>query len=280
MTWSPASGRGEIEARLRALGTVPDEEIDLAEAALLLAALDRPRTDLERYRAHLGDLGRAAGDGGGADTLEGRAEALGHALAGVHGYRGDRETYDDLRNADLIEVIERRKGLPVALGILYIATARARGWDIAGLDFPGHFLLRLALGGRRLIIDPFDGGAPRDTAALRALIKALAGGGAELEPRHYETVGNRAVLLRLRNNSKQRLLAAGQPAAALEVVESMLLFSPGLAGLWREAGIIHANLGNLRAATLALEQVMELEADPAARNEAARLLRAVRARIN
>src|SRR3546814_19645894 len=78
-------------------------------------------------------------------------------------------------NANLRRVSDRRRGLPVALGILYLHGARAQGWAICGLNFPGHFLLRLDLGAERSIIAPFNGGQPRDAVALRALLKGKTG---------------------------------------------------------------------------------------------------------
>ena len=51
----------------------------------------------------------------------------GYPISGDFRYRGDEETYDDLDNANLMRVIERRKGLPVALGILYLYAARSQG---------------------------------------------------------------------------------------------------------------------------------------------------------
>lgn len=52
-------------------------------------------------------------------------------------------------------------GLPVALGIIYIASARAR-FAVDGLSFPGHFILRLERDGQRIILDPFRDGAELD----------------------------------------------------------------------------------------------------------------------
>ena len=155
----------------------------------------------------------------------------------------------------------------MALGILYIHTARAQGWTAAGLNFPGHFLVRLESAGRRVIIDPFHGCRPRDTAALRGLLKAMAGNEAELAPEHYAATGNRQVLLRLQANIKLRLLRDRRPRDALEILESMIMIAPDGAALWREAGLLHAHLGNLRAALMALEHVMDLSRDPAERHE-------------
>ena len=152
MSWSPASGRDEIETALRRLGSQPDEAVDVAEAALLMAALDRPRVPLERYRHHLSLLTRDTADlaqGAGEATLDGRIAALNAVIRERYGYSGDALTYDDPQNANLMRVIDRRKGLPVALGILYLHAARAQGWPAEGLNFPGHFLLRLGCGSAR-----------------------------------------------------------------------------------------------------------------------------------
>jgi regulator of sirC expression with transglutaminase-like and TPR domain len=283
MTWSSASGRKELEASLRRIGGSDDAAIDLAEAALFLAALDRPRVPLERYRHHLSLLARDTAELAeklDPASLDARAAALNSVIVERYGYEGDQLTYDDLQNASLMRVIDRRKGLPVTLGILYIHAARAQGWTIYGLNFPGHFLLRLELGGERLILDPFVGGLHRDTAALRELLKAISGNEAELKPEHYAPVGNRDILLRVQGNIKLRLLQDKRPEEALAAVESMLMIAPGHAGLWREAGLLHAHLGNLRAAVMGLEQFLELSHDNHGRHEAASLLQGLKSRLN
>lgn len=283
LSWPPAEHRAEIEAALRQAGAQPDEELDLAGTALLLAALERPAEPLERYREHLALLARETAElvaAGQAETLEERLGVLNGVLFERQGYAGDGETYDDLRNADLMAVIERRRGLPVALGILYLHAARSQGWAAVGLAFPGHFLLRLDCGPRRAILDPFNGGQLRQPAELRELLKALAGVDAELGPQHYAPVSNRDVLLRLQNNRKLRLLREHRGEAALAVVEGMLMVAPAVAGLWREAGLLHAHHDNLRAAVLALEHYLELAGQDPQRAEAERLLRQLRGRLN
>jgi regulator of sirC expression with transglutaminase-like and TPR domain len=285
MDWSAASNRGEVESRLRRIGGEDEAGMDIAEAALLLAALERPQTDLERYRHHLSLLSRDVADLGGRDgaaaSLDARVAVLNAVLVERYGYRGDGETYDDMANANLMRVIDRRRGLPVALGILYLHAARAQGWPICGLNFPGHFLLRLDLGAERRIIDPFNGGQPRDAAALRALLKTVAGPEAELRPEHTLPVGCRDVLLRLQNNIKLRRVKEERSAEALAVVESMLMIAPDRAPLWREAGVLHAHLDNMRAAIIAFEHYLELAApaDPA-RRDVTELLRQLRHQLN
>lgn len=284
MTWSAESDRAAVEAALRRAGAQPDDELDLAATALLLAALERPQEPLQRYLEHLAQLERdtaaAARECHDSESLAGRVAALNAVLFERHGYAGDDETYDDLQNADLMRVIDRRRGLPVALGILYLHAARSCGWTAEGLAFPGHFLLRLECGPERAILDPFNRGQQRQPAELRELLKALAGADAELSPGHYATVSNRDVLLRLQNNRKLRLLREHRGEEALAVVEGMLMVAPGVAGLWREAGLLHAHHDNLRAAVMALEHYLALAGEDSHRGEAQRLLQQLRRRLN
>src|SRR5437762_2595704 len=149
----------QCAAFLRELATHDSPLLPIGEAALALAAFDRPRVALGRYRQHLATIARDVGRHSGAQgDLAARARALNEIILLKHGYSGDELTYDDLQNANLTRVVDRRKGLPVALGILYLHAARAQGWESVGLAFPGHFLIRLGDGPERLILDPFHGG--------------------------------------------------------------------------------------------------------------------------
>jgi regulator of sirC expression with transglutaminase-like and TPR domain len=266
---------------LRDLGASGAKAMPIAEAALALASFERPRVDLVRYRDHLRllarDVGRHQGAGG---DLAARAGALNDIILLKYGYSGDELTYDDLQNANLIRVVDRRKGLPVALGILYIHAARAQGWEMAGLAFPGHFLVRLSAGAERLIIDPFHDGQICGAAELRELLKAATGRESELLPEHYAAVSDRDVLLRLQNNLKARLLQAQDTQRALVVLETMLMLAPDFAELWREAGMLHRHLGNMRAAAAALEQYVIRAADGTARHQAAAMLQQLRTQLN
>ncbi len=284
MTWSPANGRRELEARLQQIGRRPNEDIDLAEAGLLLATINDPKAPLERYRHHLSLLVRDTADMGArlgaAGSLDARVRALQAVLAERYDYRGDKDTYEDLQNANLMRVIDRRRGLPVALGVLYIHTAAQQGWEISGINFPAHFMIRLQMGGEGAVLDPFNGGVRRDTAELRAMLKAFTGEAAELTPEHYAPVGRRDILLRLQNNIKLRLFGDKRQQEALEVLETMLMISPGSAALWREAGVLHVELGNLRAGILDLEQYLQLGGEARDRHEVAGVLQQLRAQLH
>jgi regulator of sirC expression with transglutaminase-like and TPR domain len=267
---------------LRELGASGERILPIAEAALALASFERPQVAPTRYRQHLRLLARDVGchPGAAAGDVAERARALNEVILLKHGYSGDRLTYDDLQNANLMRVVDRRKGLPVALGILYMHAGRAQGWETVGLAFPGHFLVRLSDGPRRLILDPFHNGRICAAAELRELLKATAGSDSELQNEYYTPVPDRDVLLRLQNNLKARLIQAQRYDRAVTVAETMLMLAPDLPELWREAGLLHAQLGNMRAAAAALEQVVLRAPDGMARHQAAAMLQQVRSKLN
>ena len=268
-------------AQLIGLGRLPDAEIDLAEAALILASIDRPGVPLEPYRRHLelltADVRVYVGDLDAPLNL--RAEALGQVIAKRYGYVVDESIDDVVEGANLMHVIDRRRGLAVGVGILYIHVAGALGWAIEGLDFPTRFPVRLEHLGERAILDPAGGACIVCAADLRGLLKALVGNHAELDPSRYRGLSNRDILLRLQNDIKVYLLRREKLDHALERVETALLFAPDAALLWREAGLLHAHLDNVKEAVAALEEYMRRNAGEAARYRTSVLLQELRGRL-
>jgi len=176
-------------------------------------------------------------------------------------------------------VIDRRRGLPVALGILYLHAARAAGLEASGLNTPGHFLLRIALRGTQALIDPFNGGAAVDRESLGA--PPAMGSSAPEDPRLAEPVGDTEVLLRLKNNLKLRALQAGERARALEIAKRMVLIAPRRPDLWIELARFNEAAGALGAAQKAYEACLALAPTGAAlHNEAAFGLQSMKRRLN
>jgi regulator of sirC expression with transglutaminase-like and TPR domain len=271
-----AEERREAARRaLSAAGTAQDGPLDIARLGLSFSTCRRPGADPRPYEGHLKEIAVAASKAVAASgpELEDRRAALAGVMVGEFGYEGDSETYDDLSNADLMEVIDRRKGLPVALGILWIHAARAAGVDIEGINFPGHFLLRISDEiGERQIIDPFHGGVPHSPKELRDLVKVAQGPAAELTAAAYSAVTDRDVLLRLENNIKVRLIRTGDLQEALEIISLMRLLAPQEPGLVYEAGMTNYRLGRPRPAVADLESFLKLSSDQRLRQDVTALL--------
>jgi regulator of sirC expression with transglutaminase-like and TPR domain len=266
------------ETVLRGVAGEPDPQHDIAEAALALAALNQPHAEVARYRRHLQEIAEAVAAECVEDTLEGCVAALNRALVERMGYRGDDDTYDDLQNANLMRVIDRRRGMPVTLGILYLHAARSQGWEMVGLNFPRRFLVRLQAGGRRIIIDPFGGGATPDAAELRRMLKAGGADADQLNPDYYAPVSDRSILLRLQNNLRYRLIGADRFDEATKVVESMLMFAPDEAELWRDIALLHAHLGHYDQAVDAIERFLPRAGNDRERHRMAALKQRLKAK--
>jgi regulator of sirC expression with transglutaminase-like and TPR domain len=275
----------EARAALEAAGHLPDAEIDIASVALQLARVDAPSEDWHAAEAHLSEIARAAVEAAAADPeadagdLSRRRAALAELLHEKLGYAGDADTYEDLSNANLLKVIARRRGLPVALGILWLHAADAAGWEAHGVDFPGHFLV--ALSGRgQVVVDVFGGGMPLDARDLRALLKRFAGDTAELGRDTLAPMTKRGVLLRLQNNIKVRRLREGDLSGAVACTEDMLRIAPDAAPLWREAGLMHQRLGHITGAITSLERFLQLAPDGPQASRVRGLLEELRHRLN
>jgi regulator of sirC expression with transglutaminase-like and TPR domain len=246
---------------LAAVGTLPDAEIDLAGTALLFARLDAPEADWRSARSHLSAVAREAAEvarwAGGSATAQ--AEALAGLLACRHDYSGDYESYDDLANANLIHVINRRRGLPITLGIIWLHCAEVAGWDCYGLDFPGHFILGLEGEDGQAILDVFAGGQTLDEEDLTALLSRVQGRRTRLAPSFgRRRMGKRDVLLRLQRNISHRRYKAGDAVGTLRCVEDMLLIAPDGLALWQEAAALNQQLDQMSAALHCMSRVVEL----------------------
>jgi regulator of sirC expression with transglutaminase-like and TPR domain len=276
----------EARAALAAAGQLPDAEIDLAAVALQFARIDAPEADWQGTAAALSELAQAAGAAAAADREAdaGDPERRRLALAGIiHdrlGYAGDAENYDNPANANLIRVMERRRGLPVALGILWLHAAEAADWSAHGVDFPGHFLVTVEGARAQALVDVFAGGAGLQAPDLRSLIKRVEGEQAELRPGLLRLMGKRAVLLRLQNNIKLRRLRAGDLPAALSCTEDMLRLAPDHAILWREAGLMNQRLERIHAALECLDRSLELEPQGEAASRTRMVAEELRNRLN
>jgi len=280
------SPEDEARAALAAAGQLPDAEIELVAVALQFARIDAPEADWRAASVLLSELAQAAVAAAAADPLadggdpERRRAVLAEVIHGRFGFAGDTEDYENPANANLIRVAERRRGLPVALGILWLHAAEAAGWAAHGVDFPGHFLLAVEGGRGQALVDVFAGGTGLQAPELRALIKRIEGERAELRPGLVRLMDKRAVLLRLQNNIKLRRLRAGELAGALTCLEDMLRLAPDQALLWREAGLMNQRLDRIAAALGCLERSLELEPEGPVASRTRMVVEELRHRLN
>ena len=248
----------QLLQQLHAAGQAEDVAIPLGETALILAALDHSGIDLAPYRAHLDQLAQDASASfvavrRGMSESEAAARVLADTIGGRHGYIGDNATFDDPQNADLIKVIDRRRGLPVSLGIIYLDIAHRLGVKAQGLNTPGHFLLALGQGEHAKILDPFNGGVVLGAEELRPLPPVPEG-----EAPEYGPVERRDVLLRLLNNIRTRALAGKDMVRALTIAERMVLIAPRRPELWLDLARACEGVGKINGAIRAAQNCVAM----------------------
>jgi regulator of sirC expression with transglutaminase-like and TPR domain len=277
-----ADSVAEARAAIEAAGHLPDDELDLAGVALQFARIDAPEADWRAAAERVSALVRGVLAEPPPEDAEERRALIARVIHDEGGYAGDSETYDDLRNANLIRVTERRRGLPVAIGLLWLHVAEAAGWAARGLDFPGHFLISLdgAAKGGSVVVDPFSGGGALPAPALRMLIKRVEGPQAELRPGMLAPMSRRAVLLRLQTNIRLRRLQGNEVEGALACTADMLRLAPDAAPLWREAAVMNARLGRLGAAIEGMERFLGLVPTGEAAARGREMIEEWRARLN
>ena len=136
---------------------VARDDFALDHAALLIGAWDYPERDLERYREQLDGIARdVAPEVARATSGIGRARAISDCAVRSPGLlRATPSDYYDPRNSFLCDVIDRRTGIPISLSVLYLEVARRVGVLAQGVNFPGHFLVRVAIEDAWLFLDPF-----------------------------------------------------------------------------------------------------------------------------
>jgi regulator of sirC expression with transglutaminase-like and TPR domain len=237
--------------RARLARLLGEEHPDLAEANLLIGAEAHPEVDIGRALDRVDALAARAATGGVVDTL--RAE----------GYQGAVDDYDAPENSLLSDVMERRRGLPIALSTLALAMAQRLELPMAGVGMPGHFILADLRGAEPSYIDPFNGWAPLDVAGCARLVASTTG--MPFRREYLAPVPERAILVRTLLNLRGSYMRRRRPRDTLWTVELGLIMAPGDPGLVRDGVVLLAAAGRYAEAEAAAAAFLaDRPDDPAA----------------
>jgi len=251
------------------LAASPDR--DLATPALMIARLECPSLDPQPYLTRLDEMGLAARErliasGCLEDTRKSdtAVDVLNAYLFDEEGFTGNRERYDDPSNSFLNEVIERRTGIPITLALVYMEVARRAGIHIEGVNFPGHFLMRLT----PLILDPFHRGARLSETDCRRLLQRHVGDEAAFDPALLAAATKPQMLTRMLLNLKRIYVRLHSFPQARNVTELLLAVDPPALAELRDRGLLAYHMNDFAAALRDLQQYLHFSAGSAVDEEA------------
>lgn len=243
---------------------MPEAEINLAEAALIIASDEYPDLDISAYLAQLDEMA-AALDPRLPVGLDPHATiaALNAFLFDELGYTGNRTEYYDPRNSYLSDVLERRTGLPITLSVVVLALARRLHLPIFGVGLPGHFCVKWQDATNQIVFDPFNDGEILDRHGMEQRVREIVSPFAPFQASWLDAVGTKYILLRMLQNLKAVFVRAGLLERAWQVVDKILLIDPRAGDEIRDFGLLSMKLGAFRQAAISLEQYLLVHADAA-----------------
>ena len=246
-----------IRADFERLVKRPEAKLDLARAALLIAAEADPNVDVD----------------GEIHTLESWASQLRSQLDPTWNnlqklarlrnfvyeelrFRGDHRDYYSPSNSLLHQVMGRRLGIPLTLSIIFMELGWRVGMPLEGVGFPGHFLVRLAGEPLDLLLDPYQRGTSVHEEDCRKMLHDLSDGKLELRDQHLASVSKHDMIARLLMNLKSAYLRANDDVNALAAVDRLLLLHPDDLDEVRDRGLLLYRLERFGPALQALTRYL------------------------
>jgi len=264
-----------ISDELRRAVNEPGEA--LAAAALSIARVEYPALDPQPYLQRLERMGEAAAgrlQRSDAGDVPAQVAMLNAYLYEELGFSGNRDHYDDPRNSFLNEVLDRRLGIPISLAAVYLEIGRRAGLRLEGVNFPGHFLVRVRAE-EEIIIDPFHGGALLSEVDCRHLLRQHLGDEAAFDRALLATATRQHIVVRMLVNLKRLYVRMRSFPQARAIADLLLTVDPSALSELRDRGLLAYHMEDFAAALRDLENYLRLmpreegeTGDEAARAEA------------
>lgn len=237
----------------------PEDTIDLIEAALMIARTAFPDLTGSAYGQLLdgwsGQLAKRVGPSASAGEI---VSGLNHILFDREGFAGDVENYYDPQNSFLNRVIERKKGIPITLALIYSHVGRRAGFPVHGVALPGHFIAGLFHATGVVYIDAFNRGEVLTEGECRKMIEVRFGREAAEGDRWQAPAAKKAILARMLRNLKAIYQHMGRTLHAFEMIQWILALEPDSPGELKERGLLYADMGNDTFAARDLKRYLAL----------------------
>jgi regulator of sirC expression with transglutaminase-like and TPR domain len=210
--------------RFRQIAELPEGELDLVEASLVIAQEDQPGLEINHYLDEVGVWSRAARERlKGSRDVDTIVESINRVLFDEEGFRGEDEDYYDPRSALLNELLDTHAGTPITLSILYLEMTRRVGVEAVGVSLPGRFLVKFSGSFGQIVVDPYDGGRVLTTLELQKILDGVYGGGVRLREHHLRSLSRKEIVARELAHLKSAYLAQHDLARAAASADRLLI---------------------------------------------------------
>lgn len=249
-----------------------DEHFPLLEAAASLAQDEEPSLDVQQVlddvaRLQKRVMARIPDD---SDDLT-RLAILTQVFHKDLGFGVNANDYYAPENSYLHEVLRTRRGIPISLAVIWLELAQALELQAQGISFPGHFLVKVALEGGLVVLDPLTGESlgldnlserlnPYREPADRSAAPDLDDGETPLGL-YLQACPPRDMLARMLRNLKEIFRSQEDWPRMLQVLDRLVVLLPEGWSERRDRGLVHAELGHVHEALQDLR--LYLEAVPA-----------------
>ena len=238
------------------------DDIDLARGALYIAGEDGQDTDVEASIRALDELAIGASEGlEPSMDMPTKLARLGMYLGLKEGYRGDTIDYYNPQNVYLDRVLERRKGIPITLSLIYMEVALRLGIVCEAIGLPGHLVIRAGDPEMGLFMDPFHRGRLLSKDDCLELISEMYGERVEIRNEFFQPYTKKQFLTRMLANLKNMHIRRKNYAEAIAAADRMALIDPNLGSNLKERAWMFRETGQHRKAVDDLQAYLKLQPD-------------------
>ncbi|MFT5559994.1 MAG: regulator of sirC expression with transglutaminase-like and TPR domain, partial [Sphingobacteriales bacterium] len=168
----------------------------------------------------------------------------------------DWKAFFKVENALISNVLSRRKGIPISLGVLLLDFLKESQFDAQGICFPSGFIVRVNIDDETIYIDPFTGElASRNLLELK--LRGQLGNHARLSAEMLEPDDNKTIMMRLINVIKAAYVQEKSLEQALLCCDMLLRIDPNDAYEVRDRGFLFQQLDCLNLARTDFEFFIE-----------------------
>lgn len=245
------------------LARLDESVFPLDRMALTIGLEEYPNLDIDAYLRRLDTIAARIEVLAGHDrSVSGMLECLNEVLFVQEALRGNSEDYYDPRNSFLNEVLDRKLGIPISLSVIYIEVARRVNFELQGVGFPGHFIVKCSANERELLIDPFNNGRALSVEDCQELLDRVYGGSVPVQPAFVQPMEKKSIITRMLFNLKGIYYQREEYHKALSIVDRILILNPGILTEIRDRGLLYMQTSLFSKALADLEYYLKHASSP------------------